>query len=333
MSSLILKNKFLLMGVGIILAVVVAFFAFGGERVISISGGGEKVQLAGIYPISALSGIECQNADRRPVAVMLASDPETRPLSGVGRADIVFEMPVTPDGITRIMAVYQCELPDEIGSIRSSRLDFVPLAKGLNAIYAHWGGEREALKELNAGVIDNIDGLKYENIYYFRKPDRPRPHNGFTSEDLIEKAIAKLGYNNTNTFSGYTHAASRDRGSISPPEIFNSDFSGKVKWEYEPVSNLYLRSRNGRPEIDKNTGKQVEAANVVIMETTSSPIDKDYIRVKTLGSGRAVIYQNGLAVSGKWVKEKDSDRLLFSDDGGREVPFTPGMIWIEITIN
>src|SRR3989344_6469508 len=65
-----------------------------------------------------------QNA--RPFAVMLSSDKEARPLSGISQADIVFEMPVLDIGFTRIMAVYKCAYPKEVGSIRSSRMDFVP---------------------------------------------------------------------------------------------------------------------------------------------------------------------------------------------------------------
>src|SRR3954464_8538388 len=52
-------------------------------------------------PISALTGTPCSDPTRRPVAVMLTSDPEARPLSGLEQADMVFEMPVTPNGITR----------------------------------------------------------------------------------------------------------------------------------------------------------------------------------------------------------------------------------------
>ena len=65
-------------------------------------------------------------------------DPEARPLSGIGQADVIIEMPVTPNSVTRFMAVYQCQTPKEIGSVRSAREDFIPLAAGFNTIYAHW---------------------------------------------------------------------------------------------------------------------------------------------------------------------------------------------------
>ena len=75
--------------------------------------------------LSNISGLECAYASQRPIAVMLAGDLSDRPLAGLGQADIVFEMPVAPNGITRFMAVFQCERPQEIGSVRSARNEFI----------------------------------------------------------------------------------------------------------------------------------------------------------------------------------------------------------------
>ena len=72
------------------------------------------------YKKSLLNGIECENANRRPFAVMLAGDLEAWPLSGIAKADLVIEMPVVTGGITRYLAIYVCNNPTEIGSIRSA---------------------------------------------------------------------------------------------------------------------------------------------------------------------------------------------------------------------
>src|SRR3989344_1934851 len=84
-------------------------------------------------PLSSLRGENCENYKARPIAVMLASDPAARPLSGVSQADISVEMPVTPDGVTRIMSIFQCNKPNEIGSVRSARVDFLPLVASFGA--------------------------------------------------------------------------------------------------------------------------------------------------------------------------------------------------------
>ena len=140
-------NKILITAGVVALVFIISFFIWWNKE-ITVTGLNPWQAQPG--PKSSVSGLECANADRRPLAVMMAGDPETRPLAGIGQADIVFEMPVTPDGITRFMAVFQCEDPKEIGSIRSAREDFIPLAAGLGAIYAHWGGEKEALEKLDS---------------------------------------------------------------------------------------------------------------------------------------------------------------------------------------
>src|SRR3989344_2746761 len=195
-------NKILIGAGAVALVFVVAFFVWWNKE-ITITGLNPLKDTSG--PKSSIAGLDCVNAERRPMAVMLAGDPETRPLSGLGQADMVFEMPVTPNGITRFMAVFQCEEPKEIGSIRSAREDFIPLAASLGAIFAHWGGEKEALDKLDGGIIENIDAMKYEGTVFYRKNSMPRPHNGFTTIDLLLDKAEALGYDSGDTFQGYAH--------------------------------------------------------------------------------------------------------------------------------
>jgi len=104
--------------------------------------------------------------------------------------------------------------------------------------------------------------------------------------------------------------------------------SALISDDVQQPSN-YLTKQN-LPEIDKNTNGQVEAKNVVIIKTTWSPINKDYIRVKTVGSGGLLVYKNGTVVTGTWEKKTDKDKLYFYDQNHKEIPFVPGSIWIEI---
>ncbi|MEX1063891.1 MAG: DUF3048 domain-containing protein [Candidatus Paceibacterota bacterium] len=307
----------------------------GGAAIVAIAGfllskiGDNNINIANEGNISSIAGINCQNSNARPFAVMLSSDPEARPLSGVGEADIVFEMPVTPNQVTRMMAIFQCNQPKELGSIRSSRLDFLPLALGLNPIYAHFGGEHTVLERLNDGVIDNIDGLKYDGTVYYRKSSIPRPHNSFTDFDSLKKISDKLGYQTTGATISYLHEKNdKSLGVINPPVIYKGNF--EVEWAYDQETNSYSRTRAGEEETDKNTGEQVRTKNVVFMETSWSPIDKDYIRIKTIGTGDISVYKNGQMVEGTWSKAGEKEKLFFYDAQEKEMIFAPGSIWVEI---
>ena len=285
-------------------------------------------------PRASLTGLVCDNYDRHPVAVMMASDPIARPLSGISQADIVVEMPVTPNGITRMMAVFQCEEPEEIGSIRSAREDFLTFVKGLGALYAHWGGERETLNKLDSGILDNIDAMKYEGTVFYRKSSITRPHNGFTTIELLEGKAKDLGYETNGTFTGYQRAEEkpdRNLSNIVETITVNYETPYDVKWTYDSGSNTYKRARGGEAEIDANTGRQVETSIIVVMRTTSRILNIDYISVDTVGEGEAEFYQNGVRMSGKW--KNVADDLRFYDANSQEIKFIPGKMWIEITTN
>jgi hypothetical protein len=285
-------------------------------------------------PVAALTGLPCPRHASRPVAVMLASDPEARPLSGISQADMVFEMPVTPNGITRMMAVFQCHEPEEIGSIRSARSDFIPLAQGIDAILVHWGGEKAALEALDGGIMDNVDALKYEGTTFYRKKGAPAPHNGFTTLDLVGERSARLGYRATTSLDPYVRTGTRTEqrnlgslvGEVSMPWLQDMD----VRFVYDAATGTYLRSRGGEPEMDEANGRQAYANVVVVMETRSHDPDDQYMRVDTVGNGVATIWQDGGRISALWKKERATDMLQFTDRSGAPIPLGRGIIWILI---
>jgi len=288
-------------------------------------------QSAGL--LSLLTGLPCADAHVRPIAIMLASDPEARPLSGIGQADMVFEIPVTPNGITRLMAVYQCSSPKEIGSIRSARQDFIPLAQGVDAIFAHWGGERDVLAALDAHTIDNVDALKYEGSTFYRKKGIPMPHNGFTTLQLVRERADQLGYRASTSLAAYPHITGqvgRNLGTLADTATAQWPQGMDVRFTYDQESNTYLRWRGGTPEIDVTTGKQVRTSVVVMMKTTSSFLRDQYISVRTTGSGVATIWQGGRSINALWKKLTATDMLTFTDSQGKAIPLEPGTIWVLI---
>ncbi|MEK7121238.1 MAG: DUF3048 domain-containing protein [Patescibacteria group bacterium] len=329
-------NKLLVIAGATVLVLIVVFIIWWNKEIIINNGMGIINKNETLK--SSITGLDCPGADVRSITVMLASDPEARPLSGISQADIVFEMPVDPTGITRFMAVFQCEKPKEIGSVRSARNDFIPLAAGLETIYAHWGGEHGALEKLDARIIDNIDAMKYEGTVFYRKAGIRPPHDGFTNLDLLTKKAQDLKYDFKNNFSGYPHQDKEPKKNLSNlTDQINVNYPGPhtVRWTYDSGTNLYSRYRNGNAEIDKDNGQIVKAGVVVVMNTTSKFLKEQYISVDVRGEGVAQIYQNGSVINGKWSKNSSQldSKLYFYDDSGKEIQFAPGKIWVEIVTN
>lgn len=304
-------------------------------------------------PAGYISGLPCQNYARRPLAVMIAEDQAARPLSGISLADLVVEMPVVTGGITRMMAVYQCNDPEEIGSVRSARHDFITLAAGLDAVFVHWGGSHFALDTLKRGVIDHLDALPNPFNAFYRKQNVPAPHNGFTSVPKLLGAAKNLGYRLTAEFSGYQHSEDQKSKILSSSAATSSEMSAgvleankkqkpaleigyiypyNIKYEYDFEHNDYLRWRGGTKEIDRLTGQQARVVNIVIMRAKSRQIEGQYNDVDVEGQGEAIYYFNGGEKKGYWQKDKSDikSKLYFYDDNDQELKFAPGNIWIEI---
>lgn len=321
--------KFLILAVLAVGLILVWRFAKRSIEITNQPNGQNEAEQSGVSPIS---GLICENYQQRPIAVVLASDPISRPLAGISQADLVFEMPVITNDVTRMIAVYQCQSPKEIGSIRSARHDFIPLTMGLDAILVHWGGSHFALDKLDNGVMDNIDAMENPFNAFYQKRGIPQPHNGFSSMDRLLKSAAKLNYRLTNNFEGYPHQE-ENKGIWS--KILKIGYASpyNVEYRYDSEINSYFRWRAGAKEIDKNNNQQVEAKVVVVMRAYSRQIEgPEYNDLDIEGRGDCQVYQNGEVINCTWKKDKSNQpsKLYFLDKNGEEIPFVPGQIWIEI---
>jgi len=271
----------------------------------------------------------------RPVAIMLAGDDQVRPLSGAGRADLVVEMPVVAYGINRFMAVFTCGGEFEIGSIRSSRDDYIPLAAALDAIYGHWGGSYLALTQLNKGVWDNVDALRNPFGAYYRKSGIPAPDNGFTTLARMRSAAEQLKYRTTleRDRLPYTHTEGASPSSYDAMMIAIGYFGPyRVEWRYDAERDRYLRWRGGREEIEHTTNEQVSAGTIIVMRTQVAQRYGQYNDVRINGSGEVTVYRNGSAIAGTWEKAETplEAPLIFRDAQGQVIPFARGPVWIEV---
>jgi len=337
------KVKIILIVIVILAIAGLCFWFFGGRNVeVSSNNNQQEQKLDNASGINPITGEKCENYNRRPIAVMMANDAINRPLSGISQADIVVEMPVITGGITRLMAIFGCETPEQIGSVRSARQDYIPLALGFDAIFAHWGGSHFAYDQLNKGIIESIDAMINPYNSFYRTTDKEPPYNGFTSLDLLINAAKKLGYNLENKFVGYLHLKKTDSklpalsdGTKSTGGKLTIGYGGefRVSYLYNKEENIYQRFRTNLRETDKNNGNQAEVSVVAVMRAESHMIEvPNYNEVNVQGEGEAKIYQNGEEIKGIWKKTGNytNSKLTFLDSNGKEIQFAPGKIWIEI---
>lgn len=277
------RQKVIVAIAALAIAGIVAYFTVGRDVLrkaqvnkIEISNAPqESTGPANTGPVSPISGIACDNWNHRPIAVMQPADLTARPAAGFSQADMVFEMPVFTNANTRLMGVYLCTVPDDIGSMRSARHDYLPLAAGLDAVFVHWGYSKFAETLLGEKIIDNINCLT--TSYCPRWPQTGKmkyEDTGHITKENIEKAMKDYGYRTTGNFSGYPHQDespldSRPNGGhlrLAYPTVYDVDY------DYDRKTNSYLRTWNKETDIDKNNGQRIAPKNVVVMFASSEQI-------------------------------------------------------------
>ncbi len=298
---------------------------------------------------------------RRPMGVMIENHTESRPQSGLSSADVVYEV-VAEGGITRFLSLFYCNDAKYIGPVRSARIYFVRLLQGYgnHPLYAHVGGANtpgpaDALGEIADLGWDHYNDLNQFAVpfpYYYRDYDRlpgvATEHTMYSSTTKLFEYAAKnrklsnkdedgVAWDKNFTpwkFADGKAASSPDAATIS--YNFWSKFDGDnyaVSWKYDPTTNTYARSNGGAPHLDKNTGKAIAVSNVVTMFADESPANDGYegghMLYDVVGSGKAIIFQNGTAQTATWSKPDDTDMVTFKV-GGKEVEFARGEIWVSV---
>jgi hypothetical protein len=355
------KQKIIIAILAIVAAGSVAYFTVGrnalrqkkAQQTIKINNEDSQQSQESLNtgPVSPLSGLSCNDWNRRPMAVMQPADVSARPAAGFSDADMVFEMPVITASITRLMGVYVCGNPDDVGSMRSARHDFASLAAGLDAIFVHWGRSNiDKFKDvLNSRVIDdmncNNDAGQSAEQYCYRKEATGTMRGvdtGYAKFAKLLEGAQKFGYRMTDNFSGYPHqdeAPLDQRGNGGHLRVaFAGPFA--VEYDYDKNTNTYLRTWGNVADTDRNNGKRLAPKNVVVLIAKSTQLveGEQYNNVQ-LGdpwfddtdNGEAHYYMNGREYRGTWKKEmKLGSKLYFYDDMGKEVKFVPGQIWVDI---
>jgi hypothetical protein len=251
------------------------------------------------------------------------------------QASLVFET-VVEGGITRFMAVYIGQNPPTIGPLRSTRLYFNSWAAGLGAILVHDGGNVDALQELPS--LKSVGNVDADHVFspFWRSSSRLAPDNEYTSSNRLSSYFRQEGIT-TSARSVTIPTVGDVLSPVRPaPFVVHIQFSYgdyNVDWRYDPAANDFIRSASGPPSIDATTKRQLTARTVIVMQVQETPGNDPFtlfaVNLKTEGSGPAMIYQDGIAVSARWSKPSVESPLQWLDRNNRPIALDGGTTWVE----
>ena len=278
-------------------------------------------------------------AHRLPLAVSIDDSRAARPQSGFNAASIVYQAPA--DGFeTRYLMVFQEADAADIGPVRSARIYIAQWSSELGGALAHYGGDKLSLAWIKANrgdLFTDVDGIGAGNPAYHRISSREAPHNAYTSTaDLWAQAL-KMGGEATIDPSVHVRPFRDDSPAAGHPAsqtIAIPYRTVKVGYAYDPATNTYTRSLDGKAHIDPLDGAQVTARTVVVAYmsfTTSNKIEPGHNRpvLGFVGSGPATIFMEGVAIQGTWSKASETAPTLILGPDGEELPLVRGRIFIQ----
>ena len=289
-----------------------------------------------------------------------------RPHAGLQEASIVYEA-IAEAGITRFAAVFQNTKNTVIGPIRSLRLYYLEWDTPLGCTVVHAGGAYNAIAALRAGGYNEIDEGAYnwrdhsdyiapnnlftdtKNLSDFAKTNslESSGKNAKTYPRLLPDEAKEVQAKNLEASKDTTDSEGNVVKSTTPiiSDIsinFGNFPDFNTHYTYDTGTGTYTRSyASGEKELSYKCSKenpvmsreceleQITPSAVVAMEVAESLDDDNYHQViQAIGSGTAYIFQNGEAHKGTWSKASAASQIVFKDEKGEEISFTPGMLWI-----
>lgn len=286
-------------------------------------------------PLTGLGSEE--PVDRRPLAVMINNAPAARPQSGLGEADVIYEV-LAEGGITRLVAIYQSgDMTKRVGPIRSIRPYLIDLGESHNAVLVHAGASTEAYAILQKQRKEHLDEITNSGPYFWRDKSRKAPHNLYSSVEKLIEGTEKRGFEvKAASVPSYIFRQPEDivTGDTAASKLeikFQLD-SYRVGYEYDSDSQLYKRFINDKQHLDLDTSEQLTAANLVVMGANHKVLDDvGRLAVNLETGGDAVVFQRGQMIEGQWIRRSD-DIIRFVKDNV-EIPFYPGKTFIHIVPN
>lgn len=276
-------------------------------------------------PISPTTGLPQATDDRQNnFTVMIENSPRARPHSGLVDADVVYEMEVEGN-ITRYLALFHDQIPEIVGPVRSSRHYYLPIAESWNVPYIHFGGSPQAYTKLKSLSVPSIDGI-YQGKFFERDNSRNAPHNAYLLTNQLE--TSELEPIN-DKFKFDEEATYQSTLSSTTLDITYNSFT-QVTYQFDPDTNLYDRSLEGQPQLDRETDEQIKTSNVIVMYASQHLISGDTagrIEVNLSGEGEATFFFDGQVVDGQWKNEDDN--ISFYVDN-KPVFLNPGKTWIQV---
>jgi hypothetical protein len=286
-----------------------------------------------------LTGADAGNAEaaeqsRPAIAVKIENSSDARPQTNLYRADVVYEQYVEY-GISRLVAVYHSDYPEEVGPIRSMRPMDPHIAGPYDGPLAFSGAQR---RFINAAAATGQDLVAQDigSYGFFRTNTKPAPHNLFGRLTDFQEQADNPGPPDIQWDFAYPSefaTAQRMGEQISTVDIRMSA-RAQPAWQWDEGDRVWLRTDTGAPHVDTN-GTQISATNIVmlwvdVIYTSRSGGSSVPETMLTDRSNGGYVVSGDRIIEVEWSKGDRTDSIEITTTDGAPVQLMPGQTWVEL---
>lgn len=281
-----------------------------------------------------LTGVEGEVEARPALAVKVETTRPARPQSGVEAADQVWEEMIE-GGETRLNAVFNSQLPPEVGPIRSVRPMDGGIVAPLHGLLVFSGGQPRFVDEVAATGVQELIGDRGAPGTY-RVDWRKTPYNLYGDPSvLIAQANDSRQAPPPEQFR-FAESAAAATAVVEGAETSVLDIrfpAQRVTWDWDGAR--WLRSMSGEPHTQRS-GERLAAENVVVMrvaltDTGTMDVAGSIVwETVMVDSGEALVASGGKTIPATWSKSAVDEPVVLSTADGESVELAPGVTWIEL---
>ena len=279
-------------------------------------------------PTAPLTGLEDPTGAslKRPAASLKVENTEfARPQAGLDQADVVYEE-VVEGGITRFVAIFNSQVPDVIGPVRSVRAMDADIVWPLGGIFAFSGGTIDNVNLAATApvtiVTENNVGVLVRNAP--GQPSREAPHNLYA----LGGPLFDVGGDPKPPAALFQYLLKdappvAAQGVLSMHLGFSPGYDPTYVWDGS--SGTWKRSMNGAPHTVVG-GNQVAPKNVVVQFTDYPGVSDG----QTVGEGDVWVFTDGTVRMGRWIRPDHNQPARYVDALGLPIALRPGTTWVSL---
>lgn len=279
-----------------------------------------------IAPLTGVRDATSGAAHRPALTIKVENTPAARPQIGLDQADVIYEE-VVEGQITRLLAIFQSQVPDVVGPVRSVRRTDQSVVTPIGGLFVYSGGAAYAVNSIRTAPVTLVDETRAGSAM-FRDHSRQAPHNLYAHPAKLF-AFGGTPVPPPHLFT-YRTAHQAVPGVVVTHATVGFGGGYGVSYAWDPVHQMWDRSIFGHTDL-LESGVQEAPRNVVVMFVHyDGGVGVIGSEADLVGSGDAIVFTAGHEITGRWVRPDRVRPAQFVDSAGATVRLTPGQTWVEL---